>query len=137
MKMWSEYFSDSTILGIDIDTSLCRFRQEGFGLIKCDSTDEARMNAELRDSRFDFIIDDGSHVLEHQIATLKILFPRLKPGGVYFIEDIADIFAATPILLESAKVLHADMEVFDMRNQKGRFDDVIVTLTHKHCWMIC
>ncbi len=36
----------------------------------------------------DVIIDDGSHVTEHQILTAKTLFPYLKRGGVYIIEDV-------------------------------------------------
>src|SRR5882757_9979464 len=35
----------------------------------------------------DIIIDDGSHVNEHMIDTFKILFPLLKDGGVYVVED--------------------------------------------------
>ena len=36
----------------------------------------------------DIIIDDGSHLNEHIIESFKILFPKLKDGGVYAIEDI-------------------------------------------------
>ena len=32
------------------------------------------------------IVDDGSHVPEHQQATLEGLWSALKPGGVYIIE---------------------------------------------------
>ena len=37
----------------------------------------------------DIIIDDGSHIEEHQIFTFGVLFPKLKPGGVYIVEDIS------------------------------------------------
>jgi len=37
----------------------------------------------------DIIIDDGSHVPEHQINTFNFLFDKmLKNGGIYIIEDI-------------------------------------------------
>ena len=35
----------------------------------------------------DIIIDDGSHLNEHVIKTFQILFPKLKNGGIYVIED--------------------------------------------------
>lgn len=36
-----------------------------------------------------FILDDGSHIPEHQVLTFNLFFPSLlSPGGVYIIEDI-------------------------------------------------
>jgi len=37
---------------------------------------------------WDIIIDDGSHVPRHQLITFTSLFPCVRPGGVYVIEDI-------------------------------------------------
>lgn len=36
----------------------------------------------------DIIIDDGSHINEHQINALKVLGEYVAPGGFYVIEDI-------------------------------------------------
>lgn len=48
-----------------------------------------RMVADLGDTKFDVIIDDGSHVPWHQIFTFEYLFKNLlKEGGLYVIEDI-------------------------------------------------
>ncbi|KAG4439331.1 hypothetical protein IFR05_005206 [Cadophora sp. M221] len=38
---------------------------------------------------FDIIIDDGGHFMNQQITSLNKLFPIVKPGGMYFIEDLA------------------------------------------------
>lgn len=35
----------------------------------------------------DVVIDDGSHYMNDQIITFEKLFPHVKEGGVYFIED--------------------------------------------------
>lgn len=37
---------------------------------------------------FDIIIDDGSHVPEHIFITFVKLWPSLRPGGVFIIEDV-------------------------------------------------
>jgi predicted O-methyltransferase YrrM len=37
----------------------------------------------------DLIIDDASHVLGSTRASFEVLFPRLRPGGLYVIEDWA------------------------------------------------
>ena len=36
----------------------------------------------------DIVIDDGSHVNEHVLTSFKVLFPLLKNGGVYVVEDV-------------------------------------------------
>ena len=35
----------------------------------------------------DLVIDDASHLLTPTTATFNLLFPRLRPGGLYVIED--------------------------------------------------
>jgi predicted O-methyltransferase YrrM len=37
---------------------------------------------------FDVIVDDGGHSMKQQITSLRTLFPLLKPGGLYFLEDV-------------------------------------------------
>lgn len=38
---------------------------------------------------YDVVVDDGSHVPQHQLAALRLLFTHaLKPGGVYIVEDV-------------------------------------------------
>ena len=37
---------------------------------------------------FDFILDDGQHFQEHQQRSLSLLFPKVKSGGYYIIEDV-------------------------------------------------
>ena len=37
---------------------------------------------------FDIIIDDGSHLDEHMWVTFLEIWPTLRPGGIYIIEDI-------------------------------------------------
>ncbi|KAL2067581.1 hypothetical protein VTL71DRAFT_2006 [Oculimacula yallundae] len=38
---------------------------------------------------FDIIIDDGGHFMNQQITSFNKLFPIVKPGGIYFVEDLA------------------------------------------------
>jgi hypothetical protein len=37
---------------------------------------------------FDLVIDDGSHLGVHQHASFAALFPSVRPGGWYVIEDL-------------------------------------------------
>jgi predicted O-methyltransferase YrrM len=41
----------------------------------------------FHDQPLDIVIDDASHLLVPTTATFEMLFPRLRPGGLYVIED--------------------------------------------------
>jgi SAM-dependent methyltransferase len=89
LKMWYEYFTNASILGLDIDSK----KQYENDRITCEVLDQSSEKAlENFTSRcttlFDFIIDDGSHHMRDQQITLAHLFPLLKSGGIYVIEDL-------------------------------------------------
>ncbi len=87
LKLWKEYFPKFNIYGIDIGIEMIHDRGEIF---KCDQSnleDVARVTNPLKNMKL--IIDDGSHLPEHQILTFNYLFNNvLKNSGVYIIEDI-------------------------------------------------
>ena len=90
LHLWSRIVHpDSQIVGIDINEP-CR-RYAG-GNIKVEIGSQADSDF-LKDigakyGPFDIIVDDGSHIAEHQEISLRALTPFMAPGGVYFIEDI-------------------------------------------------
>lgn len=47
----------------------------------------AIIDAEFGDEDLDLVIDDASHRLEPTRTTFEVLFPRLRPGGLFIIED--------------------------------------------------
>jgi predicted O-methyltransferase YrrM len=56
-----------------------------------DQGDRARldqiMTTEFGDEPLDLVIDDASHLYDPTLASFEVLFPRLRPGGLYIIED--------------------------------------------------
>ena len=91
LYLWLDYFPNAFIYGIDIDAKESGDRYKVF---KCDQSDltqlEETKNKILNQKRdIFFIIDDGSHVSEHQILTFNNYFDTLLVnGGCYIIEDI-------------------------------------------------
>jgi cephalosporin hydroxylase len=47
----------------------------------------AIMDRDFGDEPIDLVIDDASHQYEHTKRSFEIVFPRLRPGGFYIIED--------------------------------------------------
>ncbi|MGI9602868.1 MAG: class I SAM-dependent methyltransferase [Acidimicrobiales bacterium] len=64
-----------------------RLRCEG-GIDQSDrSAVKALVHDTFGDEALDFVIDDASHLLPETRASFDTLFPRLRPGGVFVIED--------------------------------------------------
>ena len=91
LKMWSEYFPEANIVGIDIDERCKRFEN---GKIVCKIRDlsEWKNLVELSTCKPSIIVDDASHIWSHQIKALFALFPELSSGGIYILEDITTSF---------------------------------------------
>ena len=87
LRMWKAYFRKSKIVGIDLyDKS--HLSEPRLDIRQCDQTDsEALLRLSNEYGGFDIIIDDGSHLNEHVIKTFGILFPLLRPDGIYVVED--------------------------------------------------
>lgn len=86
MKMWRDYFAPgSVIVGIDIEP---KEEIPGVYFEHVDATAPIVQEHIGDYGLFDFIIDDGSHMSPDVIATFQLLWPLVKPGGFYIIEDL-------------------------------------------------
>lgn len=92
LRMWSAYFGhpDARIVGVDIEDK--KFLAEGDGrliILQADQSDGDKMDeVGCFYGPLDVVIDDGSHVQSHILASFLALFPHVRPGGVYVIEDL-------------------------------------------------
>lgn len=88
LSMWLDYFPSGKIHGVDIsDFSMYQNDRFDFYRADCGNVDDLKKVAQDAPA-CDFIIDDGSHASYHQQLTLLSLFPALKEGGFYIIEDL-------------------------------------------------
>ena len=90
LDLMREYLgTDTTIVGIDIDPACKESASKGHNIYigSQDDPDFLTQVAEDFDG-FDIIIDDGGHSSNQQIVSFITLFPHLKHGGVYIVEDL-------------------------------------------------
>lgn len=88
-----------------------------------DQSDRARMAAVVRDEfggePLDLVVDDASHLLTPTTRTFNVLFPRVRPGGLFVIEDWSNhlsnyrMFTSRPERL--GRALEARPELFARR----------------------
>jgi len=88
LRMWKNFFKKGQIFSIDIfdKTKLEEDRIKIFQGSQVDKEFLEKVTDEI--GEINIIIDDGSHINEHVIESFNFLFPKLKSGGFYVIENV-------------------------------------------------
>nr|CAA12021.1 SnogY [Streptomyces nogalater] len=88
LKMWKRYFRRGLIHGLDI-VDKTRLSEPRLTVLTGDQNDPETLERIVREhGPFDVVIDDGSHVNQHVHTSFRTLFPHLRSGGLYVIEDL-------------------------------------------------
>lgn len=90
LRMWYDYFRRAKIIGIDIypKEGIINDRTEFW---QGSQTDKSLLKTILRreeNAERIIVIDDCSHNNKLTIETFNIIFPQLKKGDLYFVEDV-------------------------------------------------
>lgn len=88
IDIWKNYFKKVRIHSIDIIDNLENPLVDEFYKVDQNSNKELDNFAQQNQEKYDFIIDDASHVPTHQWNTFIRFMSILKERGVYIIEDI-------------------------------------------------
>lgn len=87
LRMWKKFFPFGKIYAIDIYNKSPQ-EERRIKIFEGSQVDELFLASICNQiGEFDLIIDDGSHINEHVIKSFEFLFPKLKKGGIYVIED--------------------------------------------------
>jgi hypothetical protein len=88
---WRDYFPSAMIYGLDNDNRFIFNDQGNIRTALADAYDATSLTKALMsfhlDGAFDFICDDAVHDPLPQIRLMQLLWPLLKRGGVYAIEE--------------------------------------------------
>ena len=158
INIWQKFFThpDSWILGVDIklsdsalktidavwsnemQTFLPGFRteideREHHKAILYEANAYTKEFAnQFLDNTFDFVIDDGPHTLESQLKCIDLYLPKIKLNkGRLIIEDIqskSDLQAIEDKLNEPNDKYKIVYNVYDLTQNKGRYDDIIIEI---------
>lgn len=100
LEVWSDYFGQAEVfVGCDIDPACGQLRYDDprIRVVVGDAgTPETRERILACVDSFDVIIDDGSHLSHDIIAAFLSYYPRLRPGGVYVVEDTHALYRNNP-----------------------------------------
>jgi hypothetical protein len=90
LRGWRAYFSSALIYGADIDRDIL-FEEDRIRTFWTDQTDPRAIRTlwnNLNGVALDIIVDDGLHEASANICFCIESFRKLKPGGIYVVEDI-------------------------------------------------
>ena len=101
LKMWKEYFPNLEFVGYDINPSSKNFEEDNMNVFIGDQNDPKDLARciETHGGEFDIMMDDGSHYSEHILTSFTHLFPHLKSGGYYIIEDLHSVYSNAPFTI--------------------------------------
>jgi FtsJ-like methyltransferase len=90
LQMWKKYLGpEAQIVGLDINGDCKAYEEDNVAVRIGDQSDTAFLATVLEEfGTPDIVLDDGSHVMSHVVATFRYLFPRTAPDGVYMVEDL-------------------------------------------------
>lgn len=101
IRTWLDYFSKARIYGVDIVRDTNIFNVPGkpydrYTFVHGQQESEVFWKCFLADQGegWDVIVDDGSHMADGVITSFNMLWPVVKSGGLYCIEDLG--VASTP-----------------------------------------
>lgn len=135
---FAQVLPNAKIFGIDKNLNQNKFKeqQDATGRVILYQMDLYDDNApkiakeKLGITKFDIIIDDASHIGDHQVQAFKLFYPRLNIGGTYVIEDCWDFKK----VVEEIKVFvgQGTIEVIDLRESKNKLADDVLVVVHKY-----
>jgi cephalosporin hydroxylase len=88
LRMWKAFFPKGRIYGLDIQDKSSH-DEHRIKTFQGSQDDEAFLKSVIDEiGAPDIVIDDGSHYTHHVIKSFNVLFPLLKTGGIYAVEDL-------------------------------------------------
>jgi hypothetical protein len=133
LLLWRKYFTKADICGVDIlpenrvldilvnDEKVILFTEK-------DAYNQNFVDEYLKEFKFDFILDDGPHTLESQKKFIELYLPLLSKNGILIIEDIPNISWINEFKKITPSNLQQYIEVYDLRENKGRYDDIVFVI---------
>jgi len=93
-KMWRKYFSKAKIYGFEFEdikikkAKKHKLKNTVYHKIDVSNQNNIQKTFSKINKKFDIIIDDSTHIFDHQINIIKKVHPFIKKNGILIIEDI-------------------------------------------------
>jgi len=92
LYMWRDFFPNALVYGADISPK-AQIKDKRIKTFVCDETDLEKVKKIIKKVGFDIdlFVDDAYHQTDVQVNLFKTVFPLLKKGVLYVIEDVNSV----------------------------------------------
>ena len=97
VELWERYFPKAEMHFIDISSAAIKYQpvRAQYHFLDQSNSIELKSFIDKVGGDFDVIIDDGGHTMDQQKVSFNVLFPYVKSGGMYIIEDLSTSYWAS------------------------------------------
>jgi hypothetical protein len=141
IKLLHDYFQNATIHALDIEPitkiwSEIRNKSRINLYTSIDAYDYETFKNLLLDTniKFDVLLDDGSHRLDHMLNFVKYYSQIMADDGILIVEDVADITWLDQLKEATPDNLKQYVKFYDLRNIKGRYDDIVFVIDKRNIY---
>jgi len=135
IKLWKDFFTNATVHGLDIINidnvwEKIKFKDRINLYTSFQAYNEENFNTYLvsQNIKFDFMLDDGPHTLESMKQFIKLYSQIMTEDGILIIEDVQSWDWIDILKNEVPEHLQKYIKVYDLRENKNRYDDIIFTI---------
>ena len=133
LKLWRDYFTKAQVYGLDIiprEMVLDELLNDPRVVLhtRTNAYDQNFVDKNFKDMRFDFMLDDGPHTLESMLKFIELYADLLTDDGILIIEDVQSIDWVSFFEIQTPEHLKKYIRVYDLREIKGRYDDIVFTI---------
>ena len=139
IKLWSDFFTNATVYGMDLENGH-RIKSDIVGkrnivlLTSMNAYSDDIFSKEIlgRNIKFDFMLDDGPHTYESMVSFIRLYSQVMTDDGILIIEDVQNIDWLDNLKNEVPQHLKQYVKTYDLRENKGRYDDIVFTIDKRN-----
>lgn len=135
IKLWKDYFKNAIIYALDIlpihsvmDELLNNERVILYTSTNAYDNDFFTTNFLNKNIKCDFMLDDGPHTLESMKKFIELYSQIMTDDGILIIEDVQSWDWIDILKNKVPEHLKQFVKVYDLRQCKGRYDDIVFTI---------
>ena len=135
IKLWNDFFTNANVYGLDIMNSNNvweRIKNKEKIILHTSSdaynNDFFITNFLNKNIKCDFMLDDGPHTLESMKQFIKLYSQIMTDDGILIIEDVQSWDWIDILKNEVPENLKQFVKTYDLRENKGRYDDIVFTI---------